>query len=82
MMGDAVKSRVGANALENLVREGWFTQREDGWCYASKPPNAADLDYFVSLLRTVAAYTVGDNATIQVTRGGSTSFGLMWKVKD
>lgn len=75
---------TGEAALKELVESGWFKRRADGWCYAVRVPARADLDRFVSLVKTIGAYSVGIDgkpAPIQVTRGGDSADGLFWKVR-
>lgn len=68
-------------ALDELVAEGCFVRREDGWCYAAKPPTVQDLDWYVKRVKVLSAWTVGDGAKVAVTCGGTVD-GLMWRVKE
>ncbi len=63
----------GANALNELVNEGWFNRNKLGFCmFAKAPKSRKHMEYFLSLLHTVSTHTVGLNgldAPISVTRG-------------
>lgn len=66
-------------ALEELLAEGHFVRRQDGWAYAAKPPSKKDLDWYVSCVRTLSAWSIGDNPRVRVTCGEG-AFGIMWKL--
>jgi hypothetical protein len=75
-------SLTGEDALSELVEEGWFTKREDGWCRMTKLPSKKEMHRFIYLIKTLGAYSVGLNGEfppIQVTRGGGPD-ELLWKV--
>lgn len=65
-------SMTGREALRELVANGWFHQREDGVCFAVRPPSKKDLPYFVGLVAKLGQYSVslhGKAAPMQVTSG-------------
>ena len=68
-------------AMEELIEHGHFFRRSDGWIYAVKPPSKKDLDWYISCVRTISAWSIGDNPRVRVTCGDGV-FGLMWKLAD
>lgn len=82
-MSRITMSLTGAQALDELIENGWFTRRADGWCYYAQRPAAIEMERFIYLIKTLGAYSVGIDgqfAPIKVTRGGDSADGLLWKV--
>ena len=75
---------TGKAALDELVENGWFSLRSDGWYFVSRAPAKSDIERYVYLIHKLGAYTVplnGKEAPIRVTRGDGPD-SLIWKVAD
>lgn len=74
-----MNAMIPREALEALVREGYFRLREDGWYQPVKPPTKKDLHFFIKALNRVSAYSVGDGCPVQVS--SYDGMGLMFKIR-
>ena len=69
-------------ALELLIKDGYFEIREDGWAFLVKGPASNDLrsmDEFVLCIKTLGAWSIGNDRRVLITRADRPD-QLMWKL--
>ena len=75
-------------AMDELLENGLFKDRGDGWCYAVKfPPKKkkfVTLNWYIELIHTLSVWSVATPTQegptrVTVTTGGD-PFSLMWRV--
>lgn len=60
---------TGKKAYQELLQEGFLTENEAGWAAARRIPLPIDFNWYVKCIKTLGAYSVGENATIEISTG-------------